>query len=271
MSAPTIVTEEALLSSPRPNGGQPWRPWALRGAALVLFLGLWQAAASLKLVDPVFLPAPSTIVSSFVATLEDGAILINSLISLRRVLLGFAAGAVLGVPLGLAMGLYRDVENFFDPLVELLRPIPPLAWIPLSIIWLGIEESPKIFIIFLGAFFPILLATVAGVRNVDPILIRAARSLGAGNRDIYLRVVLPAAVPGILTGLRVGLGVAWTCLVAAELIAARAGLGYMIAAARRFLVTEVVIMGMLVIGLLGVLMEAALRAIEQRLTFWVEK
>ncbi len=253
------------------NGRHPWRPWLLRGAALVIFLGLWQGAASLRLVNPVFLPAPSSIVSAFVTTLKDGAIVINSLISLRRVLLGFAAGAALGVPLGLAMGLYRDVEHFFDPLVELLRPIPPLAWIPLSIIWLGIEESPKIFIIFLGAFFPILLATVAAVRNVDPLLIRAARSLGATDRDIYLRVVLPASVPGILTGLRVGLGVAWTCLVAAELIAARAGLGYMIAAARRFLVTEVVIMGMVVIGLLGVLMEAALRTIERRITFWVEK
>ncbi|HEY3315775.1 MAG TPA: ABC transporter permease [Bacillota bacterium] len=264
------IDEETLISSPLPNG-RPWRPWLLRAAALVSFVGLWQLAASLRLVNPVFLPAPSTIAQAFADAIRDGAIFVNSLISLRRVILGFAAGAVLAVPLGLAMGHYRDVEHFFDPLIELLRPIPPLAWIPLSIIWLGIEESPKIFIIFLGAFFPILLATVAGVKNVDPILARAARSLGAGGRDIYLRVVLPAAVPSILTGLRVGLGVAWTCLVAAELIAARAGLGYMIAAARRYLVTEVVIMGMLVIGLLGVLMEVALRAVERRITFWVEK
>jgi ABC-type nitrate/sulfonate/bicarbonate transport system permease component len=155
-----------------------------------------------------------------------------------------------------------------DSLVEVLRPIPPLAWIPLSILWFGVGDTQNEFIIFLGIFFPILLNTVAGVRGVEPNLVRAARCLGGGEGAVLRRVVLRAALPQIVTGVRVGLGVGWMALVAAELVGANSGLGFLINDARTLLRTDIVIVGMIAIGLVGLALDLLIRAISRRVAPW---
>ncbi len=187
--------------------------------------------------------------------------------SLKREVIAFL-WATSAIPLGIAMGWWRAVEDQFDPLVEVLRPIPPLAWIPLSILWFGVGDTQNEFIIFLGCFFPILLNTITGVKGVEANLIRAARCLGAGEASVLWRVVLRAALPQIVTGVRVGLGVGWMALVAAELVGASTGLGFLINDARTVLRTDYVIVGMATIGLVGLGIDRAIRVAVARLMPW---
>ncbi|MBX5475558.1 MAG: ABC transporter permease [Clostridia bacterium] len=251
-------------------------PWSqartralLRWLSPVLVLALWQAWGSL--VHLGWLPLPSDVARAAVERIADGTLLKDAAISLRRVLIGFAAGVGTAVPLGVWIATSRVAEAIVDPLVELVRPIPPLGWIPFAMLTFGLEETPKEFIIWLGVFFPVLLNTAAGVRSVDPTALKAARSLGANRRQIFMKVVLPASLPSILTGMRVGLGVGWTCLVAAELIAAKTGLGYLIMRSYHFVQYDDMVLGMAAIGALGALLEHLLRVLDQRLTFWVER
>jgi len=160
------------------------------------------------------------------------------------------------------------VNEQVDPLVEVLRPVPPLAWIPLSILWFGIGDVQNQFIIFLGIFFPVLLNTIMGVRNIEPNLVRAARCLGASEIRVLRRIVLPAALPQIITGIRVGLGVGWMALVAAELVGANSGLGFLINDARTLLRTDIVIVGMITIGVVGLLIDRTIRVSGRRLMPW---
>lgn len=187
--------------------------------------------------------------------------------SLKRELVAFL-WATTAIPLGIAMGWWKAVEEQFDPLVEVLRPVPPLAWIPLSILWFGVGDTQNQFIIFLGCFFPILLNTIAGVKGVEPNLVRAARCLGASEARILWRVVLRAAMPQIITGVRVGLGVGWMALVAAELVGANSGLGFLINDARTVLRTDYVIVGMATIGIVGLAIDRAIRVGMARLLPW---
>jgi ABC-type nitrate/sulfonate/bicarbonate transport system permease component len=174
------------------------------------------------------------------------------------------------VPLGILMGWSRRVRDWIEPLVEILRPIPPLAWIPIAILWFGIGIRSAAFIIFLGAFFPVLLNTVSGVRSIDPLLIEAAQMLNAGRRFIFLKVLLPGSVPSILTGMRIGIGIGWMSLVAAEFTGVRQGygLGYMIMTARDIQRPDEILAGMLVIGLIGLGIDGGLRLAERRLVRW---
>lgn len=187
--------------------------------------------------------------------------------SLKREFVAFL-WATLAIPLGIAMGWWRSVEDQVDPVVEVLRPVPPLAWIPLSILWFGVGDTQNQFIIFLGCFFPILLNTIAGVKGVEPNLVRAARCLGAGEAKILWRVVLRAALPQIVTGIRVGLGVGWMALVAAELVGANSGLGFLINDARTVLRTDYVIVGMATIGVVGLAIDRVIRVAVARLMPW---
>jgi NitT/TauT family transport system permease protein/taurine transport system permease protein len=166
------------------------------------------------------------------------------------------------------MGWSKVVNEQVDPLVEVLRPVPPLAWIPLSILWFGIGDVQNQFIIFLGIFFPVLLNTIMGVRNIEPNLVRAARCLGASEIRVLRRIVLPAALPQIVTGIRVGLGVGWMALVAAELVGANSGLGFLINDARTLLRTDIVIVGMITIGVVGLLIDRTIRVSGRRLMPW---
>jgi len=187
--------------------------------------------------------------------------------SLSREIVAFI-WALSAIPLAIAMGWSKTINDQVDPLIEVLRPVPPLAWIPLSILWFGIGDIQNQFIIFLGMFFPILLNTIAGVKNIEPNIIRAARCLGASEARILRRIVLRAALPQIITGIRVGLGVGWMALVAAELVGANSGLGFLINDARTLLRTDVVIVGMITIGFVGLIIDRTIRITGRRMMPW---
>ncbi|NPB01335.1 MAG: ABC transporter permease [Methanopyri archaeon] len=243
------------------------RSLALKVGTPVAVLIAWEVISRTGIISPVLLPPPSKVFAVFVEM--PGQIAVNAATSLYRVAVGYSIAAVSGVTLGVLMGAYKDVETALDLLVEIIRPIPPIAWIPMAIVWFGIGDASAFFIIFIGAFFPILLSTRAGVKHVDRIYIEAALNLGADDKALIRHVLLPAALPEILTGLRTGLGVGWMCVVAAEMIAAKSGLGYMIIEAQRVLATDQVIAGMLTIGVLGLLMDRGFRALEKRLLAWM--
>ncbi|GAB2178783.1 ABC transporter permease subunit [Dongia sp. agr-C8] len=242
---------------------------------LISALGLllaWALVTKLKLVAPLFLPSPLDVATQFYAVAVDGfsnATLLQHVgTSLFRILTAFAIATAVGVPLGLAMGLNRWVKGIFSPPIQLYWPVPPLAYLPLVIIWFGIGETAKIILLSLAMFAPIVISAQAGVRSVAQGRIQAAQSLGAGKLQIFRHVVLPNALPEILTGLRLGIGSGWATLVAAELVAATQGLGFMTLSAAQFLVTDVVFVGILTIAALATLFLAALRLLERRLTPW---
>jgi taurine transport system permease protein len=254
-----------------------WAATARRGLpiSLISALGLllaWTLATKFKLVAPLFLPSPFDVASQFYSVAVDGfsnATLLQHIgTSLFRVLSGFAIATTIGVPLGLAMGLNRWVKGIFSPPIQLYWPVPPLAYLPLVIIWFGIGEPAKIILLSLAMFAPIVISAQAGVRSVSPSRIQAAQSLGASKVQIFRHVVLPSALPEILTGLRLGIGSGWATLVAAELVAATKGLGFMTLSAAQFLVTDVVFVGILTIAALATLFLTALRLVERKLTPW---
>jgi len=232
------------------------------------FVLAWQLVSELGPGLAQTLPPPSRVLAAGWRMLASGDLLAHISASLVRVFGGFALAAVVAIPLGIGIALWEWVEDTADPVVEFLRPIPPIAWIPLGILWFGIGDAQNMFIIFLGAFFPILLNTIAGVRRVDRTLVWGALTLGGRRTQIVREIVLPGALPLILTGLRIGLGVGWMALVAAELVAARSGLGFMIQSARYAFLTERVILGMAVIGILGLGMDRAMRGAQRQLAPW---
>lgn len=220
---------------------------------------LWETTVRTGLIDPAVFPSPSLAIAAASERLTARQLGENLSWSLARVFSGFALGALAGVVVGVLAGWYRLFELIVSPLVELLRPIPPLAWIPLAIIWFGLGEPSKFFIIFLGAFFPVVTAAYQGMRGVDPMLLRAGQTMGLSGVPLLLRVVMPAAAPDLATGLRIGWGLSFGVLVAAELIAADRGLGYMIIAERNAGGSVgVIIVGILLIGALNLLTDAAI-------------
>ncbi|BDG10319.1 ABC transporter permease [Anaeromyxobacter paludicola] len=251
--------------------------------AVLLF---WEWLARSGRVSPQILPPPSQVARRWVAYLLplepwdpaggrsrlawlfSGELPGDAVGSLKRVLVGFVIGGGLALPLGLLMGAKDWVYQLFDPLVQILRPIPPIAFIPLSILWFGLGDPPAYFLISLGAFFPVLMNTIAGVRSVDAIYIRAARNLGAGQQVLFRRVILPAATPYILTGVRVGVGVAFIVVIVAEMIAVNSGLGYRILEAREFFWSDKIIAGMFSIGLAGLGIDLGMNALNRRLLRW---
>lgn len=219
---------------------------------LAVLLAPWQMAVTLG-VKPVILPPVQKVLASGWELLRGDVLGPALAVSLARVNGGFALAALAGVPAGIVLGRSPRLFALSESLVESFRFIIPFAWIPLAILWFGIHEAGKIFIIWYAGFFLVLLHTLAGVRAVDPDLIKAARTLGAGERTIFYKVVLPASLPAILTGLRIAFAACWIALIAAELVAARSGLGYLIMDAREFLQTDVVMVGMILIGVIGAL------------------
>ncbi|MFI5014090.1 MAG: ABC transporter permease [Hyphomicrobiales bacterium] len=232
----------------------------------------WQLVSTVWLpsIDPhmsVLMPAPGKIAITAAGMIASGELLYHLSASLEREAVAFLFSAT-AIPLGMAMGWWRSVYDQVNPIMEILRPIPPLAWIPLSILWFGLGDEQNEFIIFLGMFFPILINTVMGVKNVDPNLVRAARSLGAPERKVLSRIVLKASLPQIVTGIRVGLGVGWMALVAAELVGASSGLGFLINDARSMLRTDTIVVGMLTIGIAGLVIDLLIRMLTRRLLPW---
>lgn len=243
--------------------------------SLAVAVCLWQLVCVLGVAPKAALVSPVVVGAAFVELCVDGMppgylLPLHALHSLGRVLAGVLLAVVLGCPLGLALGASRRVQIVLMPLVDFVRPIPPLAWIPLAIIWFGIGFGSAVFLIFLGAFFPIVLGTCSGVRGIDPLLADAVRALGGSRRDIWLKVLLPGAMPSVLTGVKVGLGIGWMTLVAAEFTGVRQGygLGYMIMSARDLQRLDVVVAGMVGIGLVGLALEWALGRLYNRLLRW---
>ena len=268
------------LSNPASKANEPAGaalPWQLSTRSisvltLIVLLTAWWAATAGQWIDPLFLPPPA-------AVLEKGWLLMtkgymDSTLwqhlgaSLQRIGLALGIAVLTAIPVGIAIGHNRIARGIFDPLIEFYRPIPPLAYLPLIVIWCGIGEFSKVLLIYLAIFAPIAISTATGVRTVDPTKLRAAQSLGATRWQLIRHVILPSALPEILTGVRIGLGVGWSTLVAAELSAATSGLGFMVQSAAQFLVTDVVVLGILVIALIAFAMEMGLRALQRKLVPW---
>ncbi len=240
----------------------------LRVLSLVGFFGVWQIVCALGLFTPVLLPAPTRVFVAGLAMLRDGVLLSNTFVSLLRVVVGFSLAAVIAVPAGIYAGWNLTARNLIEPITEFFRPIPVLAMLPLATLWFGIGELSKIFLITYGSFFPIFLNTAAGVRFVDPIFVQAANSLGATRTQVFVKVVLMAAMPDIATGLRLGLGFSFLTLVAAEMIASQKGLGYLIVDTQLTFRTDQTLVATLMLGLLGFGSGAILSYAEGRLLRW---
>ncbi|PHN17073.1 taurine ABC transporter permease TauC [Pseudomonas sp. ICMP 561] len=245
---------------------------AISVLTLVVLLAAWWAVTAAQLIEPLFLPPPSAVLEKawllMTSGYMDSTLWQHLAASLQRIGLALLVAVLTAIPVGIAIGHNRIARGIFDPLIEFYRPIPPLAYLPLIVIWCGIGEFSKVLLIYLAIFAPIAISTATGVRTVDPTKLRAAQSLGATRWQLIRHVILPSALPEILTGVRIGLGVGWSTLVAAELIAATSGLGFMVQSAAQFLVTDVVVLGILVIALIAFAMEMGLRALQRKLVPW---
>lgn len=234
---------------------------------------LWWWVAAQQWISPLFLPPPGQVLTKLISIagpqgFMDATLWQHLAASLLRILTALLAAVLIGIPVGIAMGLSPTVRGILDPLIELYRPVPPLTYLPLMVIWFGIGETSKILLIYLAIFAPVAMSTMAGVRSVKQVRVRAAEALGASRLQVVWHVILPGALPEILTGFRIGLGVGWSTLVAAELIAATRGLGFMVQSAGEFLATDVVIAGIGVIAVIAFCLELGLRALQRRLTPW---
>lgn len=260
-------------SPSQPNVRMPLSTRFISTLTLAVLVGAWWLVTSLNWIEPLFLPPPSAVLDKAWLLMTKGymdATLWQHLgASLQRIGLALLAAVLTAIPIGIAIGRNAIARGIFDPLIEFYRPIPPLAYLPLIVIWCGIGEFSKVLLIYLAIFAPIAIATATGVRTVDGARLRAAQSLGATRWQLTRHVILPSALPDILTGVRIGLGVGWSTLVAAELIAATSGLGFMVQSAAQFLVTDVVVLGILVIALIAFALEMSLRALQRKLVPWV--
>lgn len=257
------------MSTNRP-GHRPdrWRMLLRTSLFPLLVLVLWQVGSALGLINDHFLPSVWTVLQSGWKSTVSGELPQDIWSSSQRVFFGLLAGVVTGIPLGIAMGMSALVDDALRSTMNVLKAIPPIAWIPLSILWFGLGNPPAVFLIFLGAFFPILVNTYAGVRGVDAIYLRAARNLGARGMLLFRDVVLMGALPSILTGLRVAVGVSWMVVVVAEMLAVNNGLGYRMLEARDYGWTDKIILGMLAVGLCGYAFDRVLLAINHRVLRW---
>lgn len=238
------------------------------------FLLLWECAVRFFSIGEI-ISGPSTVLlktlRSIVEPIGTHAIQGHVLWSLSRVLVGFAAGALAGVLLGVTMGWYRPVEAFFRPLFEMVRPIPPIAWIPLAILWFGLGEMTKYFLIFLAVFCNVTMNAYSGAKSVDPELVGAAKMLGANDRQVFLTIVLPACVPHIFAGLQIGLGSGWATVVAAEMVRSSEGVGWVIVKGQDLNNPLQILVGIVGIGVIGYILAIVMRAVEAKLCVWSER
>ncbi|WP_375737712.1 aliphatic sulfonate ABC transporter permease SsuC [Pseudomonas boanensis] len=239
-------------------------PWVLP----LTLLAVWQAAVSLGLLSTRILPAPSAVLEAGWALLASGEIWKHLAISGQRAAIGFAIGGAIGLVLGFITGLSRWGERLLDSSVQMIRNVPHLALIPLVILWFGIDEAAKVFLVALGTLFPIYLNTYHGIRNVDPALVEMARSYGLSGFSLFRQVILPGALPSILVGVRFALGFMWLTLIVAETISASSGIGYLAMNAREFLQTDIVVLAILLYAVLGKLADVAARLLERLWLRW---
>jgi ABC-type nitrate/sulfonate/bicarbonate transport system permease component len=248
----------------------PLLQWLVRVSGPVLVIAVWEAAVQFGDADPIILPSPSMISVTFVSMLLSGELAFHAANSLARLAIGYSLAAAAGITLGLLVGWFRVVSDFFTPLIELTRPISPIALIPLAILWFGIGLGSKVFVITMATFFPILVNTIAGVKNTDVLMIRAARSLGAGHLRLLLTVSIPSAAPFIHTGLRIALSIGFIVIIASEMVAAQNGLGWLILDSERVYRTDMVFVGIITISCLGLLADYGMRLLGGVLFPWIQ-
>lgn len=244
------------------NAGIRWRKILPPIVVAAIFLLGWEGAV--RFSGTQIFPTPVEVAKGIVELATSGVLLKYIVASLFRVTCGFLAAVLVGVPIGLLLGWFDRAFDAFNPMLQVFRPISPIAWIPVAILWFGVSDLAPIFLIFLASLFPIIVAAIAAVRNMEQVYVRAARNFGLSRLELFSRVVLPATLPQILTGIRIAMGVAWLVVVAAEMIAVNSGLGYLIIdarnAGRRY---DLVVAGMVMIGLIGLVLDLLLRQLEQ--------
>lgn len=240
---------------------------SLNLVSVAVGIALWAFVTSRGIIG---LPTPGQVLVAFVGEISSGVLLSDALASVGRVLAGFILGIAVAIPVGFLMGWYRTARGIIEPYVQFFRTIPPLAIIPLAIVTMGIDEMPKIFVIFLASFLSSVIATFQGVISVDRTLINAARVLGAGDFTIFRRVIIPASTPYIMVGVRIGLGSSWATVVAAELIAAQSGLGFRMQQAQLYYDLPTIFVSLIAIGVLGLVMDRIVIAADRILTSWQE-
>ena len=237
----------------------------------IFLLVFWSGLRMTGFINPALLPSPSEVAQTFWMHLTEGDFIINVVMSVQRVVLGLVLGMLLAVPVGFLIGWYKPVRRFVDPLINFFRALPPIALIPLAIVYLGIGEVAKVAILFYASFFAAVIVMYEGMVQISPVYIRVARTLGATDFEIFRKVMLPMTVPHMLTAMRVALGVAWATLVASELVAAQEGLGAMIQNASAFFDLRTIYLGIISIGTLALLMDIGLRRLSSRLVSWQDK
>ena len=240
---------------------------------IIIFFGLWQFVADQGIVDSRTLPSPAKIYETFLAKLTkkapDGNLLsANILASLQVSLFGFFSAVIIGVPLGLLMGWYKILDKTLTPIFEIIRPIPPIAWIPIVVVWMGVGLSAKVLIIFFSAFVPCVINSYTGIQLTNKTFINVSQTFGASNFTTFIKVGIPSSLPMVMTGIKIALGNSWSTLVAAEMLAASAGLGFMIQMGRQFARADVVVLGMVLIGVLGAILSFLFSSLEKYLLRW---
>lgn len=273
-TAPLIGAPAAPAAAVAPLRLAGWRRPALRALSIGLFLLAWHVATAWDLdfyVRFQNIPSPGDVLAEAITLFSSASFYVHIAASLERIWLGFAIATVLGIGLGLVIGWFALAEDILFPPIELLRPIPAVAWVPISIMLWPTERSSIVFITTLGAFFPIVLNTIHGVEGIDRQLVRAATSLGAGRAAIFREVVLPGALPSIVTGLSVGMGVSWICLISAEMISGQFGVGYFTWVAYGIVKYSQIVVGMLTIGVLGMLSSLVIRLLGARFMPWLPR
>ncbi|WP_298214072.1 ABC transporter permease [Acidovorax sp.] len=253
MRLPSVISRPLLIAA----------PW-------LCILALWLGVRASGLVSPALVPSPAAVFHKFIELSKD-RLWLDIWMSTRRVFTGVALGIAVAVPVGFCLGWYRGLRLFIDPVINFFRALPPIALIPLVIVYFGIGESAKTVILFYASFFAGVIVMYEGIAQINPIFVRVARTLGATDLEIFAKVIIPLTVPHILTAIRVALGVAWATLVASELIAAQQGLGALIQNASSFFQLDVIYVGIICIGLIAMLMDLALRAASRRLVAWQDR
>lgn len=263
-------------TAPSTAGATPTRSTRLRKGfgllvsliSVLAFLGLWTAGTELGWIAPVFLPSPRAVLAEAARLVSTGELWLAIGVSSQRVFLGFGLAAMVAIPLGILMAVWWPAKAVLDPFVSLLRPLPSITWIPLTMLWLGIGESQKVAIVFMGSWLYILLATYEATKQVDPLLVRAARNLGAGDLAVMREVILPGALPGIISGLKITLAIAWSCVLSAEMVAAQTGLGAIIWQAKDWGNLALVLVGMICISLTVLVADRLANVLERMLLPW---
>lgn len=276
LSGQPASSHAARAAAPTKTGRSAKRSSLPRGlvygvASPVIVIAVWWFTAAVLVRSESLLPLPSSVWQALVEDISGGSLWLNTWASLQRVFVGFAIAVVTAIPVGLVLGWYRVVQGLVEPIIQFLRVIPPIAIIPLVIVYLGIGESAKIFLIWFSAFLTIVISVYGGIRSIDATLIRAGRVLGAKDVDIFLDIAIPASIPFIFVGMRLGLATAWSTLVAAELIASSEGLGFLIIQSGQYRDLARVLLGITIIGVIGLLMDRLILALDKRLTRWQER